>query len=484
LFKHVRARLSHPLLAPLAVGAVAVLALLLSLDLVPYQSYVLHQGSLALGVLVGIGLLVALAYLAWNTDPAWIITAAVVLWPFNNSWTYFGFPGGVAPDRLLLLAGFAALILRAPPARDRPPIRARPIHALFALTVLWAIGSGIAAQTIASSDGIFLILDRMVVPMAVFVLAPVAFRTERHRKVLLAGLVGAGAYVALTTFFEGTGLHALVFPRFILDPSVGFHLKFGETRARGPFLEAGVNGLGLYAYAVASAVAFTQWRARWARAVALGVIAFAAIGILMTLTRAAWLASVIATVLTMAGTRQLRRFLVPTVLTGAVFVAVALVAVPSLHDQVNERRAAQQSVWERENIDSAALRMVLDHPLTGVGLVAFNEHNETYFRQPADYPLVAELRLGVHNVFLLLASELGLIGLTLFVVSFGTAMGTALRARGAPDQEAWRVGLVAIALFWVVNANFAPLGYVFAGSMSWLWAGVALAGTRVREAVA
>jgi O-antigen ligase len=301
--------------------------------------------------------------------------------------------------------------------------------------------------------------------------------------VLLAGLVGAGAYCALTTFFEGIGLHALVFPRFILDPSVGFHLKFGETRARGPFLDAGVNGLGLYAYAVAAAVALTQWRARWARALALGVIVIAAVGILMTLTRAAWVASVVATVLTMAGTRQLRPYLLPTVVIGALFVAVALVAVPSLQDRVNERRAAQQSVWERKNIDSAAMRMVLDHPLVGVGLVSFNERNETYFRQPADYPLVAELRLGVHNVFLLLATELGLVGLTLFVLSFLAAMGSALRAR-PPDQQAWRVGLVAIALFWVINANFAPLGHIFAGSIAWLWAGVALASSQVREVAA
>ena len=267
-----RARVANVSPATLAVAGLALVGIVVALGLVPYDEYA-HNGSLAVGSVVGVCLLAALAYLAWNTDPAWLITAAVVLWPFNSSWRYFGFPGGVAPDRMLLLAGFAALVLRAPAARDRPLIVGKPIHVLFALTVCWTVGSGIAAATLTQSTSTFLILDRMIVPFVVFLLAPIAFRTPRHRQVLLAALVGFGLYDALMTLFQSVGLDSLIFPRFIVDPSVGYHRRFDTVRARGPFLEAGVNGLGLYAYGVAAAVAFVSWRGRWTRVLAARLIA-------------------------------------------------------------------------------------------------------------------------------------------------------------------------------------------------------------------
>jgi O-antigen ligase len=185
----------------------------------------------------------------------------------------------------------------------------------------------------------------------------------------------------------------------------------------------------------------------------------------------------VATVLTLIGAKPLRRYAVPVILGGVAFVAVALAVFPQLNSRVAERRSAERSVWERRNIDAAALRMILDHPIAGVGLVSFSEHSETYFRQPSTYPLVAELKIGVHNVFLLLGTEIGLLGLTLFLLSFTLAIGRGLVSRAPPDLEPWRIGLIAIALCWVVTANFAPLGHVFADSITWLWAGVVLAGS-------
>ncbi len=41
-------------------------------------------------------------------------------------------------------------------------------------------------------------------------------------------------------------------------------------------------------------------------------------------------------------------------------------------------------------------------------------------------------------------------------------------------MEPWRLGLIAIALAWFVQANFAPLAYAFDNYLPWLFAGVAL----------
>src|SRR5205085_1804298 len=81
-----------------------------------------------------------------------------------------------------------------------------------------------------------------VLLFAIFYVAPVAFRKASERRMLLALLVGMGAYLGLTTLFETVHLNALVFPRYILNPNIGTH--FG--RGRGPFVEAVTNGTALF----------------------------------------------------------------------------------------------------------------------------------------------------------------------------------------------------------------------------------------------
>jgi hypothetical protein len=40
----------------------------------------------------------------------------------------------------------------------------------------------------------------------------------------------------------------------------------------------------------------------------------------------------------------------------------------------------------------------------------------------------------------------------------------------------WQIGLLAIALYWIVGAQFVPLGQVFANMIVWMWAGIVLGG--------
>jgi putative inorganic carbon (hco3(-)) transporter len=469
-----RTRSANPSVLAIALVGVATLGLLVGVGIFLHESY-LSPGLAGAGTVIVVCVAAAFAYFAWSTPPAWLITGAIMLSPFNSNWALFGFPAGFAPDRFLLAAGILGLILRTPPVRARPRLVATPLHALFAATVLWAIGSGIAAQTITDKDSVFFVIDRLIVPFVVFALAPYAFRDARDRTVLLGGLTVLGAYVGLTTLFETVGPHALVFPNFILDPSVGFHLRFGE-RARGPFLEAGVNGMGLYVFAVAAAIGARTFERRWTRLAAAVVLGVCALGILFTLTRAVWLATVVATVLTMLFAAELRRWLIPAVVGVTALSGLALVVVPGLRDKVSARETAERSVWERRDVDTAALTMVQERPLIGFGLNSFNEENADYFRLLPNTPQVAERRIAIHNVFLLFATELGLVGVTLFLTSLGIAVGSALTSRGPPEMRPWRTGLVAITLFWLVEANFAPLGHVFPDMIVWLWAGVVLAG--------
>jgi putative inorganic carbon (hco3(-)) transporter len=457
----------------LAAGALVGVGFALLMHYGSLRAQIPFQGYLVFSLALMLGLLGSLAYIAWRVEPAWLLTAALLASAFNGNWGALGFPPMFAPDRLLLFAAIAAILVRSPGALGVPRFRLQPVHALLLATLAWAVGSAIAAGTFGESNSTFVLLDRFTVPFLVFALAPLAFHERRHRAGLLTALVAFGGYLGLTAVFEAIGPHALVFPSYILDPSYGYHAE----RARGPFVEATANGVGLYVSAVAAAVAFATWEGRRRKAFAAAVLSVCALGLLLTLTRSVWVASVVATLATLAIVPHLRRFLLPAGIGLGTLVLVALATVPGLASSVEDRKDSKRPVWERENVNAAALNMVSHRPLLGFGLGTFNEKNRDYFKLLDRVPQIAVLKIGVHNVFLALAVELGLIGLGLFLASLTCAIGGALFSRGPPEMTPWRDGLLAIAIFWVVIANFAPTGQVFPSLVVWFWGGVVLSGS-------
>src|SRR5207247_1126468 len=93
---------------------------------------------------------------------------------------------------------------------------------------------------------------------------------------------------------------------------------------------------------------------------------------------------------------------------------------------------------------------------------------------------VTGIGLNVHNVFLAYMVELGLIGFVLWTAAFVMAIGGAVTFRGPPELAPWRVGLIAIAIDWLVVANFVPLTLAFPNMILWLWAGIVM-GPRLVE---
>ena len=213
----------------LVVGSAAAAALSLAA-----AAAAATRGALPFLVVLGLLGLASFAYLAWHVDPAWTLTGSVALSVFGGYWGELG-PLGylpVTPDRLMLLAGAGALLLRAPGARDRESLRLEPVHWLLLGAIAFAVVSALVSGTLLSKSEFFRLFDRFgVAPFLMFTLAPLAFPTEGHRKIFLGVLVALGGYLGLTALFETVGPQALVFPHYITNPELGFHVG----RARGPF---------------------------------------------------------------------------------------------------------------------------------------------------------------------------------------------------------------------------------------------------------
>ncbi len=411
-----------------------------------------------------------LLVIACNADPAWLGASAIALTPFSGNWDLLGVP--IPLDRVLLLLAAAVAITRhlaTPHPRDR---MLRPVHALLAAAAIVALVSAAWAGSLGDHDTRFALLDRYgLVPFAMFVLAPLIFPGARERAVLLGTLVVTGAYLGLTAVSETFGLDALVWPRYILDPEVGIH----ADRARGPFLEAAANGLGLFACGAAAAVALATWRRPPARATAALVMVLCAAGLLFTVTRSVWLGSAIAIVVGLVASPRVRRHLVPVSLVVALAVAATFALVPAFADQARERQADERPIWDRQNLNAAGARMIMDRPLIGFGFGAGGREGVEFVRQADDIP-VTGVGVEIHNVYLSQAVDLGIPGAILWGVAVISTVGVAAVRRTRPELEPWRILLLAVAVQGVVVQNLVPGSFVFPILVTWTLAGI-IAGT-------
>lgn len=450
----------------LTVGLVALLG---GLGLA-MAATVLPRTTVAVGA-VALLTVASAAYLVLSAEPRHIFTLAIVLAPFAGNWQQLGIPGAVAPQRLLIAGGIAAVLLRRSADAARTPLRFEAAHWMLALTALYAASSAFFAGTLFERvPGIQLVETFGIFPFLLFVLAPVVFPTARERETLLKGLVGLGAYLSLTTLFEITGPEALVFPRYISDPQYGIHFGYG----RGPFADAVANGFALYACAVACAIAVVTWRRTGWRVVAGGIALLCLVGTLLTLERSVWISTVLASLVVPLVVRATRRWALAVVLVGAFAIVTALLVIPGLSASVSARAGDEQTVWDRRNLQHTALNMIQARPLVGVGWSRYLDEDTPYIEQSPDFPLTAS-GVPLHSVILTYAVELGLIGALLWIASLMLGVGGALAGRAPPDLQPWRVGLLALFVFFIVQESFVP-PTVFQNLSLWLWAGVVWAG--------
>jgi putative inorganic carbon (hco3(-)) transporter len=426
-----------------------------------------EKTAIAASAALAIGLPVA--YLVWHSDPAYPLAGAIALSPFSGNWSYMHIPGALAPDRWLLLFGVAAVLLRAPGARDRPKLRIEPVHWVLAVAALYAVSSAIATGTFTQSGPFFRLVETFgISPFLVFLVAPVVFRTTRQRDILIKALVGLGAYLSVLAVIEQASINSLVFPRYIQDPSVGIH--FGQ--ARGPFVDATLDGMAMYACAVAAAIAVMTWRSRRARLVAMGVCALCLFGTFLTMQRSVWVGASVATLGMLIVTREARRLVVPVLALVATGLIVAVVLVPSLSSQAQGVVHQQRTVTDRKDMYSTALNMVEARPLTGFGWSSFQSVGPDYFQQSPDYPKPATDYDLVHNIPLAYAGDLGLVGLLLWALGLTLAVGGALLSPAGGDLRLWRAGLVGVTALFGAIALFTPPSKPFPTLILMLWAGV------------
>jgi len=317
-----------------------------------------------------------------------------------------------------------------------------------------------------------LLAAKFLVPFALFHLAAVIFQEERQLRHFELFSVVVLAYLCFMSIAFLVGAHSLIFPRFILDGNLGYHVD----RARGPLLQAVANGVSLNLLGLVALHAFLRGRIRGLKAALL--LASLPLAILATMTRAVWLSFVISAVVMVfrANSRRLRHVCIAVCLVGAVGLLITL----SFDDQ---RRALVDRLKEsgpidfREAVYAGGWQMFIEKPLTGWGV---NQMPSELARHVNGYK---QKELYPHNTYLELLVEHGIFGLALYawlmweVLKVGRGSIPRKERDGFLNYRFHAMWPVLLGVYWV-NAAVVGMNYQFVNGLLFTMAGMLAAQQR------
>jgi O-antigen ligase len=406
----------------------------------------------------------------------------------------------ISAPSILFLAALAAMLLRPPDVQfyeiDRVAfllllagVVGRVLvlrRSLFAFDrASWPmLGLTVLALVSVSSESFdhetwSLLASKLIVPFTLFHLAGMVFAQEKNFRRFETFALVVLAYLSFTAIAFLAGAHSLIFPRFILDESIGFH----ADRARGPFLQAVANGVSLNILGILAWHAYKRGRARGAIVIAL--LASLPIAVLATMTRAVWLsfAGTVLALISLSGNARRRRRMFFALLAVIILGCGVVLSSKEFAGTLNDRFQEQGPVDFRKAVYTGGWAMFLERPLTGWG----------FHRMPAELPRFVsgydESVLYPHNTYLELLVEHGVVGLALYIWlmwefwRLGRGAIPAAESEGFLDRDFHKMWLIVLAVYWV-NAALVVMSYQFVNGLLFTMAGMLAAQRRRAEAIA
>ena len=326
-----------------------------------------------------------------------------------------------------------------------------------------------------------LLAAKFLVPFTLFHLARLVFAEERQCRQFEIFALIVLAYLSFMAIAFLADARSLIFPRFILDASLGHH----ADRARGPLLQAVANGVSLNLLGLLALHAYRRGRVRGFKPVFL--LASVPIAILATMTRSVWLSfagSVLALIFfsrdRLSGNRVMQRAFLGLVLAACLGVAVVVIC-PDLGCALADRLEERGPVDYRQAVYAGGWDMFLQRPLTGWG----------FHQMPAELPrhvsgYYSEKELYPHNTYLELLVEHGVLGLALYLWlmwelwRLGRGAVPAKERGGFLDRQFHRLWPLLLAVYWV-NAAMVVMSYQFVNGLLFTMAGMLAAQRRRAE---
>lgn len=354
--------------------------------------------------------------------------------------------------------------------------RARSVHVAWILMALIATTSAVTIGYRGGIDTLFSLLDRIYLPALLCAFAPYFLGTAARRGLLLRMLTLMALYLGTTTVLESVGLYGVLFPRYIAHYRSAVEASHEVVRAGGPFLFGEANGMALAMCGFAAILLALTTGGGWRMlAAAAGPLALAAS--IATMTRSVWLGVVLGLVAVACTRWSWIKWLPVVGFAGVIALGVGAVAFPQFAADVATRASTSQSLFDRASTNEAALRILAQRPLTGIGWEQFVHIGSDFARQSDTLPLGAT-KIPVHNVFLGRGAELGIPGLMAFVFTLIAGPLAALTRPLRPDLVGWQLLLLAVFSVWFVVSMTSPNPYPLPTFLLWTITGFVLSAPR------
>ena len=385
------------------------------------------------------------------------------------------------------IAAAVPLILAAPLAYDilvsRRKIVLTPAMPWIALLLIVEILSAITARDVpdaASSLGTFLSEG-----IGLYLLVTNTVRSPELLRAIIWALLLVGAALGALSFFQQVTetYNNSYFGFAQTEAAITGLTETGIARLAGPIGEKNRYAQIMLMLIPLGVLQFSGERRRWLKVAALGCALLAAIATALTFSRGAALAAGVV-LLAMVALRYVR---LNHLVAAAAVIAVVLVAVPAYSARLTSLvdlgallsdepagTGTDNSLLSRATENLTALRVFADHPVLGVGPGQF----PAYYRDYADdigVSVRAQDRQA-HNLYLGMAAETGILGLTVFMGAVVATLIQLARARALalpsrPDLAAMAAGFMLAIVAYLASGLFLHMAYE-----RYFWLVLALAG--------
>ncbi|MFZ3047733.1 MAG: O-antigen ligase family protein, partial [Desulfatirhabdiaceae bacterium] len=323
----------------------------------------------------------------------------------------------------------------------------------------------------------FMFITGYLFPFLIFIYAKNYIQNQGQIELILQTLFFFGLYLSVIAAFEYFNLRQFVFPNYINNPNAStLHLD----RARGPFLNAAFNGVGIVIGFV-SGVHLLQDKKGFTRFFYQMSLLLFFPAIFFTLTRSCYLGMLIAIIVLLGWykTSVSKWKLIPLPLV--VVLIVGIINSPRLLS--TERR--EGGVYQIQEVDirlalmQRSVIMFTERPFAGVGLAQFIPASLKEYKGRVAYVAETAGTQFQHNHVLGLAVELGLGGVVVYLIIVSLILRRLKQLYGKlPISGIMGNNLcIVILAVWLVYLNnnlfVEPSNNIFLNAVPFLFAGLA-----------